>query len=57
MSDIFDKNLNKIPNIFTIIDYILKNHLLDIIVEFSVFDKCVEIKKEKVIIWELRTNY
>ena len=57
MSDIFDKNLNKIPNIFTIIDYILKNHLLDIIVEFSVFDKCVGIKKEKVIIWELRTNY
>ena len=35
----------------------MNNNLQDIIVEFALFNKEVGIKKEKVIIYELRTHY
>lgn len=56
-TDIFDKKLNKIPHFDFIYQYIMENNLQDIIVEFALFDKEVGIKKEKVIIYELRTHY
>ena len=31
--------------------------LLDVIVEFALFDKEVGLKKEKIIVYELRTHY
>lgn len=56
-TDIFDKRLNKIPHFDFIYQYIMNDNLQDIIVEFALFNKEVGIKKEKVIIYELRTHY
>ena len=54
---IFDKELSRIPHFDYIYKYISDNNLYDIIVEFALFDKDVGEKKEKVIVYELRTNY
>lgn len=54
---IFDKKLNDIPGFDYIYKYIYDNNLNDVIVEFALFDKEVGIKKDKVIVYELRTNY
>lgn len=54
---IFDKKLSRIPYFDYIYKYISDNNLYDIIVEFALFDKEVGEKKEKVIVYELRTNY
>lgn len=56
-TNIFDKRLNCIPNFDIIYEYIIKNHLQDVITEFALFDEPVGIKKEKVIVYELRTHY
>lgn len=56
-TDIFDKKLNKIPYFNMIYQYIINHNLKDVIIEFALFDKEVGIKKEKVIIYELRTHY
>lgn len=54
---IFDKELSRIPHFDYIYKYISDNNLYDIIVEFALFNKEVGEKKEKVIVYELRTNY
>ena len=54
---IFDKGLKYIPHFDYIYKYISDNNLYDVIVEFALFDKDVGEKKEKVIVYELRTNY
>lgn len=54
---IFDKKLNEISNFNFIYQYISENNLYDVIVEFSLFNKEVGIKKEKIIVYELRTHY
>lgn len=56
-TNIFDKRLNKIPHFDYIYNYISKNNLYDVIVEFALFNKEVGIKNEKVIVYELRTHY
>ena len=56
-TNIFDKRLNKIPHFDYIYQYISNNNLYDVIVEFALFNKEVGIKKEKVIVYELRTHY
>lgn len=56
-TDIFDKRLNEIPHFNFIYQYIMNNNLQDVIVEFSLFDKEVGIKKEEIIVYELRTHY
>ena len=56
-TDIFDKKLNRIPYFDMIYQYIINHKLQNIIVEFAVFDKEVGIKQEKVVIYELRTDY
>lgn len=56
-TNIFDKRLNKISHFDYIYQYISNNNLYDVIVEFALFDKEVGIKKEKVIVYELRTHY
>ncbi len=56
-TDINDKKLKYIIGLKEIINYIINKKLEDIIVEFTVFDTEVGINNEKVIIWELRTNY
>ena len=54
---IFDKELGRIPYFDYIYKYISDNNLYDIIVEFALFDKEVGEKKERIVIYELRTNY
>ncbi len=57
-TDIFDDQvLNVIPYFDIIYSYIVEHDLKDLIVEFALFNEKVGIKKEKVIIYELRTNY
>lgn len=56
-TDIFDKRLNKIPHFDFIYKYIIEHNLKDTIVEFSLFDKELGTKNEKVIVYELRTHY
>ena len=56
-TDIFDKRLNGMPNFDLIYQYISDNELYNVIVEFALFDTEVGIKKENIIIYELRTHY
>lgn len=56
-TDICDKKLKYINGAYDIIDYVLEHNLQDMVVEFSVFDKNIGVNNEKVLIWELRTNY
>ena len=56
-TDIFDKRLNSIPHFDMIYQYIVSNNLENVIVEFSLFDTGVGIRNEKIIIYEVRTNY
>ena len=56
-TDIFDKKLNEIPSFDLIYYYIVEHNLQDVIVEFSLFNKEVGIKGEKIVVYELRTNY
>jgi len=56
-TDIFDKNLNSIPHFDFLYQYIVSHDLIDVIVEFSLFDKEVGINHEKIIVYELRTHY
>lgn len=56
-TDIFDKKLNKIPHFDLIYEYIITHNLQNVIVEFALFDKKVGIRKERIIVYELRTHY
>ena len=57
-TDIFNNALlNKIPHFNFIYNYLISHNLKDVIVEFALFNKEVGIKKEKIIIYELRTHY
>lgn len=56
-TDIFDKRLDEIPDFDYIYEYIYKHNLTDMVVEFALFNINVGIKNERIIIFELRTNY
>lgn len=56
-TDIFDKKLSRIPYFDLIYQYIVTHNLQNVIVEFSLFNTKVGIKKEKIIVYELRTHY
>lgn len=56
-SNIFDNTLNLVPYFDEIYQYIINNELKDIIVEFALFNKNVGIKNERIIVYELRTDY
>ena len=56
-SNIFDKRLDDVPYFDELYQYIINNELKDIIVEFALFNKNVGIKNEKIIVYELRTDY
>lgn len=56
-TDIFDKKLNRIPHFDLIYEYIINHNLQNVIVEFALFDKEVGIRKERIIVYELRTHY
>lgn len=56
-TDIFDKRLNLVPNFDLIYEYIAKNDLIDVIVEFAIYNKPLGIYNEKIIIFEIRTEF
>ena len=56
-TDIYNKKLLRIKGINEVIDYVLKNNLTNVIVEFTVFNCLLGKNNENVIIWELRTDY
>ena len=56
-TDIFDRSLDNIPYFDYIYNYIISKGLMDVIVEFSLFDKEVGINREKIVVYELRTHY
>jgi len=54
---IFDKELNYVLGFDSIYKYIVEKNLIDIIVEFAVYNEPVGILNEPIIIFELRTDY
>ena len=55
--DIDDRRLSDIDGLDQVVDYIFKKNLFDVMVEFASMDIPVGTQNEKVIIFELRTNY
>ena len=56
-TDIFDKKLNEVPAFDVIFKYIVDNGLIDVIVEFAIYDKNVGINNEQVVVFEIRTDF
>ncbi len=56
-TNIFDKKLNYIPKFDLIYKYIVEHDLIDIIVEFAIYDCPVGIYNEPIIIFEIRTEF
>lgn len=56
-TDIFDKKLKYIPKFDLIYKYIVEHDLLDIIVEFAIYDCPVGIYNEPIVIFEIRTDF
>lgn len=56
-TSIEDDKLWRIPGISKIMRYISDNELYNVIIEFSVYDCKIGIKKDNVVISELRTGY
>ena len=56
-TDIFDKRLNKIPGFDLIYGYIINHKLIDVIVEFAIYDKPIGVYNEQIIIFEIRTEF
>lgn len=56
-TDIFDKKLNLVPSFDLIYTYIVEHNLLDVIVEFAIYNCPVGIYNEQIIVFEIRTNF
>ena len=58
VTTIYDNELlNQIPYFDKIYEYIVKNKLKDVIVEFAYFNIPVGINNENIVVYELRTDY
>ena len=55
--DIDDKRLDDIDGLDQVIDYVFKKNLFDVMVEFASMDIPIGTNQEKVIVFELRTEY
>lgn len=55
-TDIFDKRLSEIPEFDFLYNYIITNHIDGYTVEFTIYDRPIGKKKQKIIINEIR-NY
>lgn len=53
----YDPKLKRILNLDIILDYIFKYDLFDVIVEFGVFPNPIGQNSERVLVFELRTDY
>lgn len=56
-TDIFDKKLSHIKGFNDIYKYVIDKNLINVIVEFAVYDKAVGINNETVVVFEIRTDY
>ena len=56
-SNIFDEKLSSIPKFDLIYKYIVEHNLIDVIVEFAIYDCPVGIFNEPIIIFEIRTEF
>lgn len=56
-TDIFDKRLNLIPSFDQIYKYIAEYNLIDVIVEFAIYNRPVGINNEPIIVFEIRTDF
>lgn len=56
-TDIFDKRLNLIPNFDLLYGYIVEHDLIDVIVEFAIYDCPVGIYNHQIIVFEIRTEF
>lgn len=56
-TDIFDACLDSIPSFDLIYKYIVDHNLVDIIVEFAIYDVPLGIYNENIIVFEIRTDF
>lgn len=56
-TNLFDKTLDEIPGFNQIYEYIVKNKLMNTIVEFAYFDIPVGVNNENIVVYEVRTDY
>ena len=56
-TNIFDKRLDLIPGFNLIYEYIVNYDLIDVIVEFALYNYPLEIYNEQIIIFEIRTDF
>lgn len=56
-TDIFDKRLSLVPGFDLTYGYIINHDLVDVIVEFAIYNCPVGIYKEQVVIFEIRTEF
>lgn len=56
-TDIFDKKLDLIPGFDLIYKYIVNHNLIDVIVEFAIYNKPLGMYNEQIIIFEIRTEF
>lgn len=52
-----DNRIEYVNGLKDIVDYVVEHNLQDMVVEFSAFNKNVGVNNEKVVIYELRSNY
>lgn len=56
-TNIFDNKLNDIPSFDLLYKYIVEHDLIDIIVEFAIYDCPLGIYNEPIIVFEIRTEF
>lgn len=56
-TNIFDKRLNLIPGFDSIYEYIVNHNLVDVIVEFALYNQPLGIYNEPIIVFEIRTEF
>lgn len=56
-TNVFDKRLNSVPGFDLIYEYVVKHDLVDVIVEFAIYDQPLGIYNEQIIVFEIRTEF
>ena len=56
-TNIFDKRLNLIPGFDSIYEYIVNHNLVDVIVEFALYNQPLGTYNEPIIVFEIRTEF
>lgn len=56
-TNIYDKRLDDIPGFDYIYNYVFENNLIDVIVEFALYNIPVGIYDKNIVLFEIRTDY